>query len=80
MKEKTEEEKTFPIRAYSKEELAMLYNPTQCITVALQTLARWIRMNKILVKELDSVGYNKYRRIFTPREVSLLFKYLGEPG
>jgi len=25
------------------------------------------------------VGYNKYRRTFTPLEVKVLVKYLGEP-
>ena len=32
-----------------------------------------------LKAELAAVGYNRYRRSFTPREVSLLVKYLGEP-
>ena len=28
---------------------------------------------------LEKVGYNKYRRTFTPLEVKVLVKYLGEP-
>lgn len=79
-KEEQEEEKTFPIRVYTKVELAMLYNPQQCVSVALQTLYRWIRMNKLLGKELEAVGYNKFRRSYTPAEVRLIVKYLGEPG
>lgn len=75
-----DEEKEFPTRVYSKEELAMLYKPDLCITLALQNLSRWIGMNKPLVAKLEEVGYNKYRRSFTPREVQLIFKYLGEPG
>ena len=82
-KEKKEEEeedlRPFHVRTYTKEELAMLYNPTFCITNALNTLSAWIRMNKPLSEELKAVGYNRYRRSFTPREVSLLVKYLGEP-
>ena len=27
----------------------------------------------------EKVGYNKYRRTFTPLEVKVLVKYLGEP-
>lgn len=69
----------FTLRAYTKAELAMLYNPTQCITVALQTLSRWIKMNPALVEELTQAGYNKYRRAFTPKEVRIIVKYLGEP-
>ena len=30
-------------------------------------------------KEELAVGYNKYRRTFTPLEVKVLVKYLGEP-
>ena len=70
-KEKREEEeedlRPFRIHAYSKEELAMY------------TLAAWIRHNKALKGELEKVGYNKYRRTFTPLEVKVLVKYLGEP-
>ena len=82
MKEKKEEddEREYPIRVYSKEELAMLYNPDKCIDSALQCLYRWIRMNKMLVAELEKVGYYKWRRSFTPLEVKLIFRYLGEPG
>ena len=82
-KEKKEEEeedlRPFRIHAYSKEELAMLYNPTYCISNAIYTLAAWIRHNKALKGELEKVGYNKYRRTFTPLEVKVLVKYLGEP-
>ena len=71
-KEKREEEeedlRPFRIHAYSKEELAMLYNPTYCISNAIYTLAAWIRHNKALKGELEKVGYNKYRRTFTPLE------------
>ena len=59
-KEKREEEeedlRPFRIHAYSKEELAMLYNPTYCISNAIYTLAAWIRHNKALKGELEKVG------------------------
>lgn len=73
------EEHTFRPKAYTKAELAMMYNPTQCITVALKTLARWIQSNPALVEELNAVSYNKYRRSFTPKEVAIIVRYLGEP-
>ena len=74
------EKREYAIRVYTKVELAMLYNPTQCITVALNTLSRWIRMNTPLMAELNAIGYNKFRHSFTPKEVELIFKYIGEPG
>ncbi|NDW12620.1 DUF4248 domain-containing protein [Bacteroides sp. 214] len=69
----------FTIRTYAKEELARLYSPHDCIRNALRTLYRWMRRNAQLMQELDRVGYNKYARKFTPREVELIVKYLGEP-
>lgn len=76
---KDEDLRPFHLRTYSKEELAMLYNPATLVTNAIGTLAKWIRGNKALAAELAAVGYNRYRRSFTPLEVSLLVKYLGEP-
>lgn len=78
-KEEEEDEKPFVIRVYSKAELAMLYNPGKCVTPALLSLYRWIRMNRKLTEELEAAGYNKYRHSFTPLEVRLIIKYLGEP-
>lgn len=73
------EDEKFVIRAYSKAELAMLYHPTQCITVALKTLSRWTKANPALQEELNNAGYNKYRKSFTPKEVRIIVKHLGEP-
>lgn len=70
----------YSVRVYTKVELAMLYNPQLPLTPAVNTLARWIRMNRVLSEALRTVDYNKYRHSFTPREVSLIFQYLGEPG
>ncbi|WP_455590665.1 DUF4248 domain-containing protein [Bacteroides sp.] len=39
-----------------------------------------MRMNGPLMKELEAIGYNKFRHCFTPREIELIFKYMGEPG
>ncbi|WP_321332058.1 DUF4248 domain-containing protein [uncultured Bacteroides sp.] len=82
MKSEYEEnsDRSFPIRTYSKAELAMLYCPNQCITLALNTLYRWMRLNTALMAELQSVGYYRFRRSFTPLEVRIIVKYLGEPG
>lgn len=73
------EEVSFKVKAYPKADLAMMYNPGQCVTVALKTLARWIQANPNLKKELEELNYNKYRRTFTPKEVEVIVRYLGEP-
>lgn len=51
MKEENLDEKV-PVRAYTKADLAMLYNPGVCITTALQLLRRWIYANRQLMSEL----------------------------
>lgn len=79
MKQLVTEENAFQPRAYTKVELATLYNPASCITVALKTLSRWMKANELLMAELEAVRYNKYRRTFTPKEVGIIVKYLGEP-
>jgi hypothetical protein len=74
------EDQSFKIRAYTKVELAMLYNPNQCIMVALDTLSRWIKGNPGLMEDLTRLNYNKFRRAYTPKEVERIVYYLGEPG
>jgi len=74
---KTEEE--FKIRAYTKVELACLYNPDMTVSGALRTLARWISGNCGLTEELARLEYNHRNRIFTPRQVKAIAEFLGEP-
>jgi hypothetical protein len=74
---KTEEE--FKNRAYTKVELACLYNPHMTIPGALRILARWIAGNSQLTAELSALEYNHRNRIYTPRQVKAIVDYLGEP-
>ena len=69
----------FVIKAYTKAELAALYNPGLPPVLALQQLYRWMRKCRPLVEALEQSGYNKYRHSFLKREVVLITKYLGEP-
>lgn len=73
------EEKKFVIHTYTKVELSMLYSPGDCVSVAENNLSRMIRSNRSLSLELAAVGYNKFRHSFTPKEVSILVAFLGEP-
>ena len=56
------------IRPYSKSELAQAYAPEITSQAALNRLAAWIQ-----------TGYFTKQRLFTSRQVALIFEYLGEP-
>ena len=70
---------TFKLQSYAKAELAMLYSPHSEQATALQNLYRWMKRNRELMKELNEMGYNKYRHCFLRQEVRVIIKYLGEP-
>lgn len=70
---------SFKLQPYTKADLALLYSPNSETATAIQNLYRWIRRNRMLMSELQSVGYNKYRHSFLKREVGIIVKYLGEP-
>jgi len=72
-------EEEFKIKAYTKVELASLYNPEMVVSGALRTLARWISGNSRLIEELSRLEYNHRNRSFTPRQVKVIVDYLGEP-
>lgn len=67
------------IRPYYKSELAQAYAPDICPGAALNRLALWIKTNKQLSEALMQTDYRKNQRMFTSRQVSLIFEFLGEP-
>jgi hypothetical protein len=67
------------IRSYSKSELAQAYAPDIAPASARNRLAAWIRHNRQLDKALRATGYTPEQRVFTPLQVELIFRYLGEP-
>lgn len=68
------------IRSYRKSELAMLYFPdTETKGGALNNLNFWIRRNRQLHEALQACGMSPWAKSFTPKEVSLIFHFLGEP-
>ncbi|MBP3680023.1 MAG: DUF4248 domain-containing protein [Bacteroidaceae bacterium] len=72
-------EDIFKLKAYTKADLAHLYSPHSSTPTALQNLYRWMKRNKLLMNELQAVGYNKHRHSFLKQEVGIIVKYLGEP-
>lgn len=68
------------IKQYRKSELALMYFP-ECETKegALSNLKSWIKGNSELTSALKSCGMPPRNKSFTPKEVALIFHYLGEP-
>ena len=69
----------WPVRPYSKRELAMAYAPEISPVSALNRLAEWMRYNDRLTRELGDTGYRPRQRVFTSLQVELIFRYLGRP-
>lgn len=68
------------IKSYGKSELAMLYFPhTATKKGALNNLSSWIKGNDELCQALRLCGMPARSKSFTPKEVTLIFHYLGEP-
>ena len=71
--------KEYRIRPYYKSELAEAYAPYLAPGSALNRLAHWIELNTPLSQALAQTGYRRNQRLFTSRQVALIFEYLGEP-
>ena len=69
----------FPIRTYTKKELALCYFPDSTPHTAVNHLMSWINRNKGLTDELTKLGYIKSQREFLPRQVMAIIDYLGAP-
>lgn len=63
----------------TKQQLALMYFPDASPRVAVNRLARWIAHCRGLAEALAALGYHKRNRHFTPREVQVVFRFLGEP-
>jgi hypothetical protein len=70
---------TAPVRCYDKYRLAQMYFPELSPNAAVDKLRRWIRRCAPLMAELQRVAFYPKSKIFSAREVRLIFYYLGEP-
>ena len=68
----------YRIRPYYKSELAQAYVPDICPNAALNRLALWIKTNTRLTEALKETNYRTTQRMFTSRQVALIFEYLRE--
>jgi hypothetical protein len=74
-----EEMESPKIRFYEKHELAQLYFPDSKKHAARVRLQRWIKHCPELMQELAKCGFKPADGGFSPREVRLVFQYLGKP-
>lgn len=63
----------------SKSELALLYFPQNTPSDAVRNLMKMVAYCKALHAELLATGYRKTQRFFTPKQIELIYAYLGEP-
>ena len=67
------------MKEYGRTELAQRYCPQLTPDAAWRKLKRWINLNTELTAQLRELGYTPSQRSFTPKMVSCIFYYLGEP-
>ena len=70
---------SFIIRTYTKKELALMYFPESTPRTAVNHLMAWIYRCTPLLAQLETAGYEKSTKGFTPRQTRLIVEYLGEP-
>jgi len=66
-------------KSYSKSELALQYFPDSNPHVALNRLNAWIRRCPSLSEALAGCNQSTHAKYFSPKAVSLIIEYLGEP-
>lgn len=67
------------LKPYSKKELALAYAPDLTLTSALRRLRQWINDDRPLLEALTQAGYRPEQRIFTIKQVEIIFNFIGEP-
>ncbi len=63
----------------SFKQVACLYAPCSSPRSASKKLGVWIRRNKDLVDALVKAGWQPYRKVLTPKQVSIIVSFLGSP-
>ena len=62
-----------------KQDLAMAYFPDRSKESAGKLLAREIHTNRPLMSALQSTGYSRPSKILSPKQIQIIFSFLGEP-
>ena len=62
-----------------KQDLAMAYFPDRSKESAGKLLAREIHTNEPLMDELSKTAYSPKRKLLSPKQLQIIFSFLGEP-
>ena len=72
-------DKVFKVRTYGFGELAFEYLPNGAKITATHFLSKMIKSNEELSQSLLEANYHPNAKILTPKMVSIIVEYLGEP-
>lgn len=64
---------SIPTKSITKGQLAEKYN------VSANTLRTWIHNNPAMLTELAETGYDKLQKVFTPRQVEIIYRHIERP-
>ena len=64
---------------FTLKELGGMYFPSASQSSRSKLLKRWIMRNKALRDRLNECGFKIGQRYLTPRQVELIYEFLGEP-
>ena len=62
-----------------KQDLAQAYFPDRSKESAGKLLAREIHTNEPLMDELSKTAYSPQRKLLSPKQLQIIFSFLGEP-
>ncbi len=62
-----------------KQDLASAYFPDNSRETASKRFAHEIHSNKPLLAALQATGYSRPRKILSPKQIHIIFSFLGEP-
>ena len=62
-----------------KQDLAAAYFPNNSKESASKRFAHEIHSNKPLLAALQATGYSHPRKILSPKQIQIIFSFLGEP-
>jgi len=63
----------------TRKELSLLYSPDCTPDAARHRLTRWIAGDPDLLNDLHQAGYKDTQRTLTPKQVNIIYSYLGTP-
>ena len=66
-------------RGTDKRTLALRYFPHSTPAAALRRMERWMNQAHGLQEALRATGYRRRNRTLTPRQLRIVYDYLGEP-